>query len=788
MKSRLWCYLWVFLAFLTIPFSVNATPPAQERTIAYGEAITATFESIATDSWTFTGEADDIVAIYVQSNLNTSLDLYSPDGELIATNDDLFREDPYLSDIVLPTDGTYLIVVTESNGTLGAYTLTLLQKEAILDPDQRELHYGDSAQVELPTHGDDQWTFQGEAGDRVTIGMNASFQVAIELLSPSGSVLAGDHQHYYVDAYLPKMVLPASGNYRITVTSLEENPEKRDYAIGLLADLEGTRSIQYGEILGGGVKPGLDEIFTFEGTAGDIVTIRDEERMAVYLILYNARGVVLAETGHSFMDHPEIINFRLPTTGEYTIVVGTDIPLVSPSSNTEPLMEFRLSLTLVPNITLTYGTTQEVKAPTEDPFAEGHDIFNFEGHTGDIVVVTVMGDLNTSLSLYDPNERPIAVSDDNYSEPFTLQETLTMDGTYSIHVDTEYFMGDGYTISLTNQSDTSNYAVLKFREPLHGTFAGYNGIEASFTGVEGDVIALYVDIGDSLFEDSGVITLLAPDKTAYTFPLTNVVYGLDCPPIVNFMLPQTGDYALRITAEDWIGATDREIDYTLRLYSNLYQFPLMSHYSSSLREVEKSDETSAFPLLFRGEAGDVITIRLDVPPSNEDDIYFQFYDPANNVLIQANLNDVPDSILTNYELPLDGIYLILPAIFDDTPDTINLSVSLAEAGTGTSATLTPAPPLGYGYSVKGTLISGQRSQWQFTGNVGDVITINVSSDFDSYLELYSADGEVLVINDDTNGIDAEITAFTLPESGSYTIILSGLGNASGTYTLTLSQP
>ncbi len=80
----------------------------------------------------------------------------------------------------------------------------------------------------------------------------------------------------------------------------------------------------------------------------------------------------------------------------------------------------------------------------------------------------------------------------------------------------------------------------------------------------------------------------------------------------------------------------------------------------------------------------------------------------------------------------------------------------------------------------------------FPGTAGDVITIAAKtpdSSLDPLLMLRAPDDAPIAFNDDANEdtADAEIEAFELPEDGTYTIIIAGVGGTStGTFELTLT--
>lgn len=103
--------------------------------------------------------------------------------------------------------------------------------------------------------------------------------------------------------------------------------------------------------------------------------------------------------------------------------------------------------------------------------------------------------------------------------------------------------------------------------------------------------------------------------------------------------------------------------------------------------------------------------------------------------------------------------------------------------------------INYGDRVEGSLSEDQaRASYVFEGTAGDEVMISLTSEeFDAYVSLMDAGGEMLAEDDDGgDGFNAELT-FTLPESASYTIIATSLREylsegsffAAGDYTLSL---
>ena len=102
-----------------------------------------------------------------------------------------------------------------------------------------------------------------------------------------------------------------------------------------------------------------------------------------------------------------------------------------------------------------------------------------------------------------------------------------------------------------------------------------------------------------------------------------------------------------------------------------------------------------------------------------------------------------------------------------------------------------------GENVTGALSDeAPTAEYQFSGNAGDVISVTIeSNDFDTYVQLLDATGNVVEEDDDSAGqLNAQISEFTLPETGIYTIIVTsnryiisqGNFSASGNYVMNFS--
>ena len=119
---------------------------------------------------------------------------------------------------------------------------------------------------------------------------------------------------------------------------------------------------------------------------------------------------------------------------------------------------------------------------------------------------------------------------------------------------------------------------------------------------------------------------------------------------------------------------------------------------------------------------------------------------------------------------------------------------VAEGGGEATEATTAAPEaeisLAYGEVGEGTLNMGERVDWRFMGQAGDVVSLSAEAanpaQLDTYLELYGPDGSRLTSDDDSgDASNALITEFELPADGVYTVAVSSLAGQ-GDYRLRLN--
>ena len=86
---------------------------------------------------------------------------------------------------------------------------------------------------------------------------------------------------------------------------------------------------------------------------------------------------------------------------------------------------------------------------------------------------------------------------------------------------------------------------------------------------------------------------------------------------------------------------------------------------------------------------------------------------------------------------------------------------------------------------EGHLQRGRHYAHTFQGEVNQQVTISAESwHFDAYLELYDTDGRLLAENDDAYGMGNSRVQVTIPQSGTYTVVVRGFSdNAEGPFSV-----
>jgi len=150
-------------------------------------------------NWTFAGEADQTIAIYMgttDGNLDSYLTVLGPDGSFIAEDDNSGGGLDSLIFVTLPDSGQYLIEARawDPETSEGSYLLEITEGVGnFIEGDMLGELTPDVPVSSFRAVGvTDQWTFAGEAGDVISIAMVADesdLDGYLVLLGPNGAIV-----------------------------------------------------------------------------------------------------------------------------------------------------------------------------------------------------------------------------------------------------------------------------------------------------------------------------------------------------------------------------------------------------------------------------------------------------------------------------------------------------------------------------------------------------------------------------------------------------------------------
>jgi subtilisin family serine protease len=443
------------------------------------------------------------------------------------------------------------------------------------------------------------------------------------------------------------------------------------------------------------------------------------------------------------------------------------------------------------------------------------DAYTFSGTAGQLVSISMSSTaFDTFLHLIGPNGAVVATDDDggggaNSRIPASTGFlTLPSTGTYTIQATSFSANTAGiYSLTLNTQAPggcTSSTSIA-FGQTINGTLStsdcrlpDNSFFDAyTFNGTTGQQIA--VSLSSTSFDTFLFLrrpdgTVLAQDDdggggTNSRIPLTSGFLTLPTTGVytiiaTSFSASTTGTYALTLSTQ------------TANCPSTPIAVGQTINGTLSISDCRLSDDSLFDSYTFSGTAGQSISISMT---SATIDTYLLFFRPDGTLLAEdddggTGLNSRIPPDTGTLTLPVTGTYKIFANSFAaNTTGSYSLTLS------GTTPVTCSSTAITLGQTINGTLSTSDCrlsdnsffDSYTFNGTAGQQIAVEMSSpNFDTFLFLLGPDG--LVVDDDDGGdgfnsrIPAETGFFTLPSSGSYTILTNSFApNITGNYTLSL---
>lgn len=530
------------------------TPVLDTPVIAYNEIKEGqlTTPSVA-DEWVFNAQAGERINIVLNSQFDTYLELFAPDGDFITSSDDSGHNlDAALFDLQLKQSGPHKIRIHGFDGATGEYALALTGGHPTLGAGL--LTDGASRTVMISEQGF-KWRYQGRQGTYLTVSISALDLVDsyLSLYDPEGNLLTSDDDSGgNLNPELFEFQLPVDGTYTIQartradtgLLTLNINSSTRPSGGGALA---------IGTTQSATLKQGHTHEWSFTGTAGQVIDVGLKSTdFDTFLEVRNSQGVILAEnddTGDSSNAGLEL--FTLPSNDTFTIIARG----LSASDGGDYEISLK-EVKVAPG-----GGPLQPDIPIQALLEPGEtNAWSFEAEANSFITVNVQSDLlDTYLELYGPDENLLVEDDDSGGElnAALVDFLLTEDGAYGLLVRSarqDRTEGGVYEILLTLAENPAATGRLLSGEPQTGNLERggqdtwtFEARADTFVTVrmESDTLDTYL----SLYDSTGTLLTLNDD-----FSGSQAV-------IANFVIPKDGEY--RIIARTY--SPQEAGDYTIAL-------------------------------------------------------------------------------------------------------------------------------------------------------------------------------------------------------------------------------
>jgi hypothetical protein len=273
-------------------------------------------------SFTFDGTTGQQLSIAVTGvtttpGVHTNVYIYKPDGSLLASDLILSSMTQAVFDaITLPTSGTYRVFVDPQGYCTGSLNLAVYNAPNVIDT----IALGESKTITVPVIGQKaRVSYNGTAGQTIGVNLtNPTASIKVSVLKPDGSPFIGATN---APNFFPMSNLPATGAYTFVVDPQGSATGSVTLSLYENADITGTLVVNgTGMTITNNI--GQNALLTFEGTAGQQITVRFTNNTVgnIYGRLLKPDGSMLSDV----FSGAGTFTFgaaSLPTTGTYKISI-----------------------------------------------------------------------------------------------------------------------------------------------------------------------------------------------------------------------------------------------------------------------------------------------------------------------------------------------------------------------------------------------------------------------------------------------------------------------------------
>ncbi len=777
-------------ALLVLAGVLLAGRPAQAQggELPFGTPVEAVLPEGATHTYTFRSDGGEAITIQMTAGaaaLDPILELYGPDGALLAFNDDaaMGQRDALLDDVALVEEGVYtLLARSYGNRGNGAYTLLATRRAAAVPEvgEGQPISLGETVYGEIAAPEQaDRWTFAGTAGQVISIALNhtpaSALDPLLELRRPDGRTLAeSDDDGGGTNSLISGLVLPADGTYTIVARSwgstttgaytltLSEGAVTPPQ-VGPAAGHTGV--IEPGQTVEALLTPGTVDEWTLVGREGQIFSAAvyaegDSFDTVLYIVNANGAEVAYDDDGGPGLNSM-VLGWAVPADGVYTIRVG--------SYSGQSGGPYALTVQPGRQRVLPEGWLQghlTFGLPQRGTFAAGqlNHVWLFEAEADQWLTLDYQADSLGGLYVEIMGERG---EDLGYMEPGLL---LPIDATGTYYVFVQGYEPGGYTLTLSEtEPPPINTGAIEPGQTIGVSLAPGAEDEWTFVGRAGQVftIAVYAE-GDRfdtvlrIVDASGVEIAFDDDGAT---GLNSMLRG--------WAVPADGAYTIRVGSYSGREGGPYQL---IVMPGERFVFP-ESWVQGPLpvrQAVEGRFDEGRLTHVWTFEAGAGQSLALDYAG----DVSVEVLDARG----ETYLSIVPGAPAFFDQA---GLYYLVVRGYQ--AGSYALKMYSVEGGPSGGR----AREITVGETVTAALASGAEDTWTFTGETGQVISIAVTAAgdyFDPVLSLRDGSGREIALDDDSGGdLNSLIAGFSLPTDDEYAIVVRSFnGRSGGPYTLSLT--
>jgi hypothetical protein len=518
---------------------------------------------------------------------------------------------------------------------------------------------------------------------------------------------------------------------------------------------------------------GDDAAVTFDGTAGQRVslalgnvTIGTSACCSTKVSLLKPDGTTLVAPTNVGTSGGFIDTKTLPVSGSYTIFVDPQGTATGSMTLTLHDVPADVSGTIVaggPALTVT--TT----APGQNAK------LTFSGTAGQRVSLQV-GPIccSTKISILKPDGTAL-VSPTTFSTSggFIDVKTLPVSGSYAIVVDPQSSAAGSVTVKLHDVPPDVAWTIVPGGPPVTvtATTPGQNA-KLTFSGTAGNRISLSMT---GVTMASAKVSILNPDGTSLVAATTVNTAGAF---FDTKTLATTGTYS--IVVDPQVAATG---NMTLRLYDVPADASVTAAPGGAAVTVTAATPGQNAKVMFDGAVNQRISVQLSgvtIGTSTSSSMKVSILKPDGTTLIAPRSMGTSGGFIDAGTLTVAGTYTIF--IDPQSSATGSATVTVNDV----TDTPTPIVPGGPAVTVT-TTTAGQNARLTFDGTAGGRVSLAMTSVTisNSTVSILKPDGTALVMLTGVGKSGGFVDATSLPETGTYTILVDPQGTATGKMTLKL---